>query len=92
MLYSQIQPHFIYNTMNMISMLVELDRGEAAVKNIQRLSLLLRSMSKSNTMHPLADEVQLLRAYLGSRPAATVSGWPVKSCCRPGWNNAPCPP
>lgn len=64
MLYSQIQPHFIYNTMNMISMLVELDRGEAAVKNIQRLSLLLRSMSKSNTMHPLADEVQLLRAYL----------------------------
>ena len=46
MLYSQIQPHFIYNTMNMISMLVELGRGEAAVKNIQRLSLLLRSMSK----------------------------------------------
>lgn len=64
MLYSQIQPHFIYNTMNMISMLIQLDRGGAAVQNIQRLSLLLRSMSKSNTMHSLADEAQLLKAYL----------------------------
>ena len=64
MLYSQIQPHFIYNTMNMISMLIQLGRGEAAVQNIQRLSLLLRSMSKSNTMHSLSQECRLLEAYL----------------------------
>lgn len=64
MLYSQIQPHFIYNTMNMISMLIQLERYEAAVQNIQRLSLLLRSMSKSNTMHSLSQECRLLEAYL----------------------------
>lgn len=64
MLYSQIQPHFIYNTMNMISMLIQLGRGEAAVQNIQRLSLLLRSMSKSNSIHSLAQECRLLEAYL----------------------------
>lgn len=64
LLYSQIQPHFIYNTMNMISMLIQLGRTEAAVQNIERLSLLLRSMSRGSSSHTLRQEMQQLQAYL----------------------------
>lgn len=64
LLYSQIQPHFIYNTMNMISMLIQLGRTEAAVQNIERLSLLLRSMSRGSSFHALRQEMQQLQAYL----------------------------
>ena len=50
--------------MNMISMLIQLGRTEAAVQNIERLSLLLRSMSRGSSSHTLRQEMQQLQAYL----------------------------
>ena len=64
MLYSQIQPHFIYNTLNMISISVQIGNSDEAVLMINKLSKLMRSMSKSDSIHSLGSELELLRDYL----------------------------
>ncbi|MEG1875744.1 MAG: sensor histidine kinase, partial [Angelakisella sp.] len=64
MLYSQIQPHFIYNTLNMISISVQIGNCTEAVLMINKLSKLMRSMSKSDSLHTLGAELELLRDYL----------------------------
>ena len=81
LLYSQIQPHFIYNTMNMISMLIQLGRTEAAVQNIERLSLLLRSMSRGSSSHTLRQEMHTWR----SSPIGTVAHCGTRSNIRKPW-------
>ena len=45
-LQSQIKPHFLYNTLNMISMQIQVGRLEQAVDNIEKLHRLLRGMAK----------------------------------------------
>ena len=42
----QIKPHFIYNTLNMISLLIQSNNQDKAVDNINKLSKLLRSIWK----------------------------------------------
>lgn len=64
-LYSQIRPHFIYNTLNMISMLIQCDNNEKAVDNINSLSSLLRGMAKIDKEITLKEELKLLDSYLG---------------------------
>ncbi|MDR1560307.1 MAG: histidine kinase [Clostridiales bacterium] len=64
LLYSQIKPHFIYNTLNMISIQVQQQEPEAAVESINRLSLLLRGIAYIDKDIPLKKEVDLLDAYL----------------------------
>lgn len=61
---SQIRPHFIYNTLNTISLLVQVGDNEAAVDNIDRLSLILRGLANLNKEITLQTEVELLEAYL----------------------------
>lgn len=62
---SQIKPHFIYNTLNMISMLMQCGRCEKAVDNINKLSSLLRSMARIEREVSVREELQILDAYLG---------------------------
>ncbi|MNZ39770.1 Sensor histidine kinase YehU [compost metagenome] len=63
-LQSQIRPHFIFNTLNMISLLMQSNQQEKAVEHIQRLSFLLRSMTTWDKEVTLKREIELLRAYL----------------------------
>jgi two-component system sensor histidine kinase YesM len=63
-LFSQIQPHFIYNTLNMISMLVQSNSLEQAVTNINKLSIILRGLTHLDKEIPVATELDLLDAYL----------------------------
>ena len=63
----QVNPHFLFNTLNSLSALVMTERGEEAERMIQSLSTFYRrSLSSDPTADvTLADEVELQRLYLG---------------------------
>lgn len=61
----QLHPHFLFNTLNTISVLMEEDVG-AANEMLLRLSDLLRAALKNNEAHEvtLLEELQFLERYL----------------------------
>lgn len=63
-LYSQIKPHFLFNTLNMISLLIRCGKSDVAVDNIDKLSDLLRCMIHFNQEITIQEEISLLDAYL----------------------------
>lgn len=64
-LQSQINPHFLYNTLESITWMVEAQRNEEAVFMISELAKLLRiSLSKGRTIIPISDELQHSRSYM----------------------------
>jgi hypothetical protein len=62
----QLEPHFMYNTLNSIAGLVRDQRGEAAVSMIVGLSEFLRRASEDShrSQVTLAEEVEYLQRYL----------------------------
>lgn len=65
LLQSQINPHFLYNTLNTIKSLIELDMKEAAVKAVSAMSTFYRnSLSKGQFIIPLRQELILTEQYL----------------------------
>ena len=64
-LQAQIQPHFLFNTLNVLARLAYLDRGREAAQGIYALSSLFRAMVKTqDRMHPLQEELTLTGHYL----------------------------
>lgn len=63
-LYSQIRPHFMFNTLNMISLLIRSGKNDIAIDSIDKLSDLLRCMAHFNKEITIAEELQLLNSYL----------------------------
>lgn len=61
----QLQPHFLFNTLNSISVLMQED-ATAANRMLLRLSELLRLRLKDERTHevPLRQEMEFLRSYL----------------------------
>ncbi|MFD0674747.1 sensor histidine kinase [Cohnella sp. GCM10027633] len=64
-LFSQIRPHFLFNTLNLISLTMQSGEQEKAISHINRLSSILRSMSQWDKEIALGKELELLHAYLG---------------------------
>lgn len=64
-LFNQIRPHFIYNTLNMISLLIQCGREENAIDNINKLSSILRGIANWDKDISVEQEISLLDAYLG---------------------------
>ncbi|MFD1927804.1 ATP-binding protein [Sporosarcina siberiensis] len=65
-LQAQIQPHFLFNTLNTIASLAEIDT-ERMIKLFQEFGNYLRKSFDSNNTQavvPLADELDLIRSYL----------------------------
>src|SRR5712692_3726634 len=62
----QIEPHFLFNTLNAIAGLVREKRNDDAVSMIAGLSdLLRRTLEQSDAQHvPLGEEMQFLEKYL----------------------------
>ncbi len=62
----QIQPHFLFNTLNAISGLVRVDRRDEAVIMIAGLADLLRySLDQAGRQRvPLCEEIEMLKRYL----------------------------
>lgn len=65
-LQSQIEPHFLFNTLANISALIELDSDKAKLM-LEKLTDLLRGTLKTNRapLIMLHQEIELLSAYLG---------------------------
>lgn len=65
LLQAQINPHFLYNTMDTIIWLIEADRTQAAVEMVSNLSDFFRhSLSRGEDVITLGEEEQHVRSYL----------------------------
>lgn len=64
-LISQINPHFLYNTLDTIYMLARMNGEETTMKMIQALSKYLRlSLSKGNDIVTVEDELENVKSYM----------------------------
>ena len=65
LLQAQINPHFLYNTLDTIIWLIEADRPQAAVEMVSNLSEFFRhSLSRGEDVITLKEEEQHVRSYL----------------------------
>lgn len=64
-LQAQINPHFLYNTLDAIGWLCEEERSQDAVEMVNALAKLFRiSISKGHELIPIEKEVEHARSYL----------------------------
>ncbi len=64
MLQNQINPHFLYNTLNSIKMMAVIQGADGIADMSTSLSKLLRTISKDmRTLVPLKDELELVDSY-----------------------------
>jgi len=61
---SQIKPHFLYNTLNTINLLIKCNEPQKAVEDIGKLSFLLRGIMNIDREITVADELKIVDAYL----------------------------
>lgn len=63
---SQLNPHFLFNTLNTIASLVRLKRDKDAVKALSELSLMLRKIleNKNNSDIKVKEEIAFINSYL----------------------------
>jgi LytS/YehU family sensor histidine kinase len=63
---AQLQPHFLFNTLNAITVLVRDRRGALAVRMLDLLGDMLRQVLRADQPHEIAlgSELQLVRQYL----------------------------
>ena len=90
----QVNPHFLFNTLNSLSSLVLKDRNDEAEAMIMSLSNFYRSSLTSDPLEdvPLSDEVQLQKLYLDIEAVRfpsrlrTAIAIPdaLMNCCVPG--------
>lgn len=65
LLQAQINPHFLYNTMDTIIWLIEADRPQAAVEMVSNLSDFFRhALSRGEDVITLGEEERHVRSYL----------------------------
>lgn len=65
LLQEQINPHFLYNTLDTIVWLIEADKRDGAVEMLANLSVFFRTtLSKGADVIPLKDELAHTRSYL----------------------------
>jgi signal transduction histidine kinase len=67
----QLEPHFLFNTLNAITTLVELGRQNAAAEMLRHLNSILKSTLASKTPEkvPLSQELELVENYLAIEQA-----------------------
>ncbi|MCR9181689.1 MAG: histidine kinase [Flavobacteriaceae bacterium] len=63
---AQMNPHFIFNSLNSIQHLIISDKKEAAIKYLNKFSLLMRNLLESSIEKNilLSEEINLLNKYL----------------------------
>ena len=64
-LQSQINPHFLYNTLDIIVWMIENEQKQEAVEVVTALARFFRiSLSKGRSIIPVRDELEHVRSYL----------------------------
>jgi two-component system LytT family sensor kinase len=61
---NQINPHFLFNTLNSVSTLIRIDPGRARNMIYKLSSILRRLLRKTESLTPLRDEVSFIDDYL----------------------------
>ena len=62
---AQIKPHFLYNTLEMIKSLIDLEKGETASQCISAMASFYRlSLNRGNDIISVYDEVKLSQQYM----------------------------
>lgn len=92
LLQAQINPHFLYNTMDTIIWLIEADRTQAAVEMVSNLSDFFRhSLSRGEDVITLGEEERHVRSYLQIQQARYQDILEYTICIAPGLQNARLP-
>jgi len=62
----QLEPHFLFNTLNAVTALMELNRTHEALDTLGNLNTILKTVLKRNTPGkiPLAQELEIVESYL----------------------------
>ena len=62
----QLEPHFLFNTLNAITTLVDLGRQKQAAEMLRHLNAILKSTLQRNTPEkvPLSQELEIVESYL----------------------------
>jgi two-component system, LytTR family, sensor kinase len=70
-LQSQVNPHFLFNTLNTIAVFTRDNDRQSAVRIIEQLSEVLRTTLSSHRMNevPLVEELELVRRYVAIEEA-----------------------
>lgn len=63
-LYNQIRPHFLFNTLSTVSLLIKSKRYADAVRSIEDLSVLLRGMVNTDRDITFSAELKIAECYL----------------------------
>jgi two-component system sensor histidine kinase YesM len=64
-LQSQINPHFLYNTLDMINWSAAINQVSDIVQTVQNLAKFYKlSLSKGKDIIPISDEIELIKAYV----------------------------
>ena len=83
MLISQINPHFLYNTLDTIYMLARINKEETTMRMIQALSKYLRlSLSKGNEIVSVDDELENVKSYMEIQQIRNQSLFTYEIDCR----------
>lgn len=63
---SQLNPHFLFNTLNTIASLIRLDNKNKAIKALTELSYMLRKVLENQRKQftPLIEEIEFIQSYL----------------------------
>ena len=64
MLQAQINPHFLYNTLNAIHWMIRAKKNDAAGKMIVELGILLRAGFDENPYTTVEKEIDMIRSYI----------------------------
>jgi two-component system LytT family sensor kinase len=92
LLQSQINPHFLFNTLNTIAQMAYIEGAEKAAGLVWSLSDLLRfSLRKTEELIPLHEEIKLLGNYLDIQQSRFGDRLRVTIDIEPGLENAAIP-
>ncbi|WP_099467194.1 sensor histidine kinase [Konateibacter massiliensis] len=64
MLQAQINPHFLYNTLNALNWLVKAERNQEAGKMIMELGKLLRASFAQESYATVEEEIEMAKSYI----------------------------
>lgn len=84
-LQSQINPHFLYNTLDSVIWMTESGQQQEAIQMVTSLARLFRiSLSKGKSVIPLADELEHARHYMNIQQIRFKNKFTAEIEARPG--------